>query len=85
MAEKNYTKREIDSMISNMQKDDNGFKEDVRKSLTNIEVQTTKTNGRVGRLEKWQSYVVGFCACLSLVFISVLIPVISIAMGLIHR
>ncbi|HEY6019623.1 MAG TPA: hypothetical protein VIY48_06905 [Candidatus Paceibacterota bacterium] len=39
--------------------------------------QTTKTNGRVTKLEKWQSYVLGFCAAVSLMLLSVVIPLAS--------
>lgn len=58
------------------------FEEDVRNSLTRIEMQTSKTNGRVnaledrqGELQKWQSYVLGFCACLTILVVPILIAI----------
>lgn len=32
---------------------------DIANSLSRIEVQTTTTNGRVSKLEKWQSFISG--------------------------
>ena len=32
---------------------------DIANSLTRIELQTTTTNGRVSKLEKWQSFISG--------------------------
>lgn len=46
-------------------------------SLQEIKVQTTATNGRVRSLERWQSYVLGFCAAISIILFSTLIPIIS--------
>lgn len=65
MTEKNYSKREIDEKWS-----------DIANALSRIEIQTTTTNGRVTKLERWQSYVLGFCACMSLLLFSVVIPLI---------
>lgn len=45
-------------------------KQDV--TLGEILAQTKKTNGRVDRLEGWQAYVVGFCACFSIVVLPTL-------------
>ena len=50
------------------------YREWVKETLTEINTQTLKTNGRVSKLEKWQSYVLGFCACMSLLFLSIAIP-----------
>lgn len=58
-----YQNREIKEMFG-----------DVRESLGRIETQTSKTNGRVTKLEKWQSWVLGFCAAISIVLLSVVIP-----------
>lgn len=38
--------------------------------------QAKLTNGNVAKLKLWQSYVIGFCACLGLMFISILIPLL---------
>lgn len=35
-------------------------------TLSEILLQTRTTNGRVNKLENWQSYIIGFCACLAL-------------------
>ena len=47
---------------------------DVKKDLTEIKEQTKRTNGRVTKLEQWQSYVLGFVAAISLVLVSIAIP-----------
>lgn len=47
----NYTNREIDSH----------FKE-IKETLSRIETQTIKTNGRVSKLEGWRAYVTGALA-----------------------
>ena len=85
---KPYQNREIDKFmqeikdqISNMRNAFElrmaDFEKDTRESLARIEVTTTTQNGRVGSLERWQSYVIGFCVCLGIVLFSVLVPVIS--------
>ena len=47
---------------------------DVKQDLTEIKEQTKRTNGRVTKLEQWQSYVLGFIAAISLVLVSVVVP-----------
>jgi hypothetical protein len=42
MRDEDYSNREIDGIVS-----------DIRSSLIRIETQTTKTNGRVNRLERY--------------------------------
>ena len=76
MAEKNYSKRELDQILAAARKEDDDFKFNISQSLTRIETQTSMTNGRVTKLERWQSYVVGFCACLSLLIFSIIIPLV---------
>lgn len=67
MTEEPYQNREIREMFS-----------EVREALDRIELQTTKTNGRVSILERWQSYVLGFCAALMLVFLSIIPLMLSL-------
>ncbi len=50
-----YQNREIREMFN-----------DVKIMLNRIEIQTVKTNGRVGKLERWQSYVLGFCGAVTI-------------------
>ncbi len=46
-------------------------------SLGEILKQTKITNGRVSKLERWQSYVLGFCAAVTLLLVPVLIYVVQ--------
>ena len=73
MSDAPYSKREIDEKWS-----------DIANALSRIEIQTTLTNGRVRKLERWQSYVLGFCAGISVLMISVLIPLAGIVAGFMH-
>ena len=61
MDDAQYSNRELDSKF-----------ESVHGKLDSILTQTTKTNGRVSSLEKWQSYVLGFCACLTIIVLPTL-------------
>lgn len=67
MQEEPYQNREIREMF-----------DDVKATLDRIEKQTTKTNGRVSTLEKWQSYVIGFCAAVALGLFSLVPMVVSV-------
>ena len=64
MNEEPYQNREIRDMF-----------DEVKATLERIEEQTTRTNGRVTRLEQWQAYVIGFCAAVSILLFSIGIPV----------
>lgn len=72
MKEPPYTKREQDL-----------YRLEVIATLNRIEAQTTKTNGRVSKLEEdqdaieqWQAYLKGGMAVLSLMVVPVLIYLI---------
>lgn len=44
---------------------------------TKVLEQTLKTNGRVSKLEKWQNYVLGFCAAV-VFMLSILFAILKI-------
>lgn len=68
MNEQPYANREIDDKLADI-----FTRFDAQdKTLSRIEGQTIKTNGRVGQLERWQSYVIGFCAAVSMLMLPVL-------------
>lgn len=48
MSEQPYTNRELDSHFN-----------ELKVMLIRIESQTTRTNGRVSKLENWRSYMLG--------------------------
>ncbi len=70
MPEEPYQNRELREMFG-----------DIKRDLARIETQTTKTNGRVSLLERWQSYVLGFCACVALLIIPVIWLLIKLVFG----
>lgn len=56
MNNQDYSKREIDEKFT-----------DIKESLNRIEVQTTKHNGRLTRIEKWQYTVIGATSVLTFI------------------
>lgn len=52
--EKDYSKREIDEKFT-----------DIQASLGRIEVQTTKHNGRLTKIERWMYTVIGAISILA--------------------
>lgn len=57
-----YSNREIDRMFS-----------EIQDTLKRIEEQTTRTNGRVSKLENWRNYIGGALAVISFI----VLPLIS--------
>jgi len=64
--EEMYTKREEDT-----------YRKTVLDSLTRIETQTIKTNGRVNKLENWRSYMAGAIAIITILLLPILFLIIS--------
>lgn len=84
MADTRYNNREIDQKLEAFKETSDANRvailetitrndKDYRESLTRIEVQTTQHNHRMSKLESWQAYVVGFCGCLSLFVLPILL------------
>lgn len=55
------TNGELQIMFDNLKATVTDNHDDVIKVLSRIETQTTKTNGRVNRLELWRSLIIGGC------------------------
>ncbi len=66
MVELPYSNRELDHRFT-----------EVSGKLDLIIQQTTKTNGRVSSLERWQSYVLGFCAAVATLLIPIFFMLLS--------
>lgn len=64
MNDKPYTNREIDLLLQSIKQH---IDDTVATPLSRIEAQTTKTNGRVTRLENWKSYIAGGLALLTII------------------
>jgi len=56
-----------------MPSEEQTYRAHLLETLERIETQTTKTNGRVSSLERWQSYVLGAVALLTLLVLPVLL------------
>jgi hypothetical protein len=66
MEQDDYSKREIDV-----------FMQEIKDALIRIEAQTTRTNGRVNKLENWRGFITGGLAILS----AIMLPVVFIVIG----
>lgn len=63
--DKDFTNGELGLLIEAMKEAQDKAHANFDKTLTRIEVQTTKTNGRVDKLENWRNYIVGAIAILT--------------------
>jgi len=66
MADTEYSKREIDN-----------FMKEIHEKLDLILQQTTKTNGRVGRLEVWRGYITGGLAIISAIILPIVFSLVK--------
>ena len=60
-AEQAFTNRELTAMF-----------DDLKKGNARIEQQTTKHNGRMTKLERWQSYMMGAFSVLTIIIVPIL-------------
>lgn len=54
-----YSNRELDQKFDQLTDAMAEMKEDIMQVLERIEAQTTKTNGRVSKLEGWRAWITG--------------------------
>ncbi len=52
-----------------------------RETLTEIKDQTKITNGRVSKLEQFQSYIIGFCAAVSILMLPMVFIILKEQLG----
>jgi uncharacterized membrane protein YukC len=67
------TNGELTLMLEALEQKMDEKHEDIMTFLTDIKAQTTKTNGRVSALERWQFYVKGACAVIILLLVPIAI------------
>lgn len=56
------------------------FRTNLIATLDRIESQTIKTNGRVSKLERWQSYVLGGLSVITLMVVPIIIYILTTAL-----
>lgn len=56
----------------------------IRESVDELKTQVKITNGRVGSLERWRSYIIGFCACLTVIVIPFVVYAVTRILDAIH-
>ena len=86
MADRPYTKRELDLLFRSAEEKNDAWSGTILQKLDDIEkdkidpmlAQTKLTNGRVNRLENSRAYLLGFCACITVLILPTLFFVASI-------
>jgi hypothetical protein len=68
-----YTNREMDMKFAEIKDILLGQNE----QMGEIKAQVKTTNGRVSSLEKWKIFVIGFCTCITVLMIPLLIALIT--------
>ncbi len=53
------------------------YRQWTKETLTEIKDQTIKTNGRVSKLEQWQSYVLGAVAAITILMLPIVYLVLE--------
>lgn len=66
MSEVPYSKREMDNIIK-----------EIHSTVKRIEEQTTKTNGRVSKLETWRGFITGGLAVVAVLLVPILFMLIK--------
>ncbi len=76
-TDKTYTVRELDQKFEQVKLFMEEKHEDNKVVLQEILTQTKTTNGRVNKLERWQSYMQGGMAVLVMLFVPIVLYVLT--------
>lgn len=79
MTTKPYQNREIDQMLKALTDKMNENHRDQIEFLKRIEAQTTKTNGRVSKLENWRYWMTGAAVVIVLIVIPLVVYAFNLA------